>query len=195
MADAGNLGVFKNPHAAVACTLGERLGNIDGIGIAIAGDMDAAHDVIDLRDRKPLLDFLRGDDIDRQVEHLGHRGAALQFLEAFEVARHRDRPALAVTSCLARFGFKPAVKLTGVFCELGHVDRRPQLPDQAGSVPGRAAGELLAFEQDRVAPADLAKVIGDRGADNAAADDDDTGAGRQGCGHRGYAFIFRLSGS
>ena len=50
-------------------------------------------------------------------------------------------------------------------------------PDQPGGVPGRAAGELLALQQQHVGDAELGQVIGDRAADDAAADDDDVGAG------------------
>jgi hypothetical protein len=50
-----------------------------------------------------------------------------------------------------------------------------QLPDQAGRMPGRAAGQLLAFEQHDVGPAELGQVIGHRAAGDAAADDDHAG--------------------
>ena len=40
-------------------------------------------------------------------------------------------------------------------------------------------GQLVALEQDDVAPAELGQVVGERGAADAAADDDDPGPRRQ----------------
>ena len=78
-----------------------------------------------------------------------------------------------------RLGFQAVIELARVFRELGHIDRRAQLSDQAGGVPGCAAGQLLSFEQYDVAPAELGEVVGNRTADNAATDDDDIGTFRQ----------------
>jgi hypothetical protein len=50
-----------------------------------------------------------------------------------------------------------------------------QLPDQTGGMPGRAAGEAALFEQHDIRPTELGQVIGNRAADNAAADNDDAG--------------------
>ena len=77
-------------------------------------------------------------------------------------------------------------QLGGVFGELGHPPRRAQLADQPGRMPGRAAGELLALQQHHVGDAELGQVIGDRAADDAAADDDDIGAGGELGGHAGF---------
>ena len=74
-------------------------------------------------------------------------------------------------------------QLGGVFRELGHPPRGAQLPDQAGGVPGGAAGELLALQQQDIGDAELGQVIGDRAADDAAADDHDVGAGGERGGH------------
>ena len=51
--------------------------------------------------------------------------------------------------------------------------RRPQLPHQAGGVPGRAAGEVFAFEQDHIAEAELAEMIGHTTTDYTTANNDD----------------------
>ncbi len=49
------------------------------------------------------------------------------------------------------------------------------MPDQAGGMPGGAVRELRFFHEEHVALAGLGKVIGDRAADRAPADDDDPG--------------------
>ena len=74
---------------------------------------------------------------------------------------------------LAGLGLERVVQVGRVLREFGEVARGAQLPDQSGSVPGGAAGELLALEQDDVGDADLRQVIGDRAAGDAAPDDDD----------------------
>ena len=78
-------------------------------------------------------------------------------------------------SCL-----EPGVEVTRVAAHpqrrlVGHAGRG----DEPGGVPGRPRGQLVALEQQDVAPAQLGQVVGDAGADHAAADDDDLGAGRE----------------
>lgn len=50
-------------------------------------------------------------------------------------------------------------------------------------MPGGAGGELLALQQHHIGDALLGEVIGDRAADDTAADDHDIGALGQGPGH------------
>ena len=66
-----------------------------------------------------------------------------------------------------------------VLGELGEVARRAQLAHQAGRVPGGPAGELLALEQHDVGDPNLREVVGDRAADDAAADDDRARSSRE----------------
>ena len=195
VADAGDLAVFDNLCPARARALGQRLGDVDGVGVAIRRDVDSADQIADLKDRGHFLDLLGRDHVHRQIEHLGHRRAALQFLEAFLIGRHRDRAALAITRRLPGFRLKPAVQFAGVLGELGHVDRGAQLPDKAGGMPGGAAGQLLAFAQHDVLPADLGQVIGDRGADHPATDDDHAGTIGKVNSHGVQALILALEGS
>ena len=57
---------------------------------------------------------------------------------------------------------------------------RAQLADQPGRVPGRAARQPALLEQQHVGDAELRQVVGDAGADDAAADDRRRGRGRAG---------------
>src|SRR5262249_29225547 len=54
---------------------------------------------------------------------------------------------------------------------------------EPGGVPGGAARELLALEQQHALLAELRQVVGDGAADDAAADDDDLGLGGEHGGH------------
>ena len=51
--------------------------------------------------------------------------------------------------------------------------RRAERDHEPGGVPGGARGQPVALEQHDVLPAHVGQVIGDRAADDAAADDDD----------------------
>ena len=98
--DFCNLGIFKYPGAAGACTLGQCLRDVDGIGIAIAGDVDAADNIVDIHNMREVLDLLRRNDMHGQIEHLSHGCAALQFFETLSIGGHRDGTALAIAGRL-----------------------------------------------------------------------------------------------
>ena len=72
VADFGDLGVFKNLCTTGAGAFGQRLRDVDRIGIAIARDVDAAHDIIDIHNMREVFDFLRRDDMDGKIKHLRH---------------------------------------------------------------------------------------------------------------------------
>src|SRR6202034_4851829 len=66
-----------------------------------------------------------------------------------------------------------AIQLARIACQLRHIDALAQLADETGRVPGRAAGQLFAFQQNDVAPTYFGEVISDRTADHTAAHDHD----------------------
>jgi hypothetical protein len=74
---------------------------------------------------------------------------------------------------------EPVIEFDGVAKELRDVGTRAQLSDKPGGVPSRAAGQLSLLEQEDVGETPLAQVLGDRTADDAAADDDDFRGRRQ----------------
>ena len=175
--DALDLDALDDPRAALARALGEGLRRVDRVGLPVLGQEHAADRVADLEQRVARLDLGRADHLDREAEALGHRGAALQLLEPLGVQGEADRAVLLEPGRLPGLGLERVQQLGGVFGELGHPPRRAQLPDQPGRMPGRAAGELLALEQQHVGDAEPGQMIGDRAADDAAADDDDVRAG------------------
>ena len=63
--------------------------------------------------------------------------------------------------------------------QLGQRVGAADLRDQAGRVPGRAVREPRPLHDDHVGDPELREVVGDRGADDAAADDHDPGARRR----------------
>ena len=85
----------------------------------------------------------------------------------------------------AGLGLEPRVQVAGVLAHLGRrLRRRAEGDHQPGRVPRRARGEPVALEQHDVLPAQVGEVVGDRGADDAAADDHDPRSGGQVGRHR-----------
>ncbi len=94
-----------------------------------------------------------------------------------------DGAVLLEAGRLAGFFFQPAHQLGRVLGQLGHVAVGAQLADKPRRMPGGAGGELLALQQHHVGDAYLRQVIGQRTADDAAADNDDICAGGKVFGH------------
>ena len=83
-------------------------------------------------------------------------------------------------------GLEPPVQLDAVHVHPGQGGVGAQLADETGGVEGRARRQLGALDQQDVALAELGEVVGDGGAADPAADDDDPGAGTAGrLGSRG----------
>ena len=191
LGDAQDLGVLENPDAAVSRPFRQRHGHVSGVGLAVGGNEDAAKHVIDGDQWIKLLAFLRPDDVDPKPEHLGHVGAALQVFQAALGGGDGKRAVLLVARSLAGFVLKAQIKLGRVLGQLGHVLVVAELPDQPGGVPGRTRGQLLAFQQNYVGPADLSQVVGDGASDDAAADDDGLGFPGRAFGQRVCLRILR----
>ncbi len=57
--NGSDLEILKNMRAATAGALGKRLGDIDGIGVAVAGDMNAADHIIEIGERVERMNVRR----------------------------------------------------------------------------------------------------------------------------------------
>ena len=112
------------------------------------------------------------------------RGDPAVLLEPVRVAGDLDEPDRLEPGGQAGLGLEPGVQVAGVLAHLGRgLRRRAERHHQPGRVPGGAGGEPVALEQHDVL-AQVGQVVGDRGADDAAADHDDAGALREdGLGH------------
>ena len=138
----------------------------------------------DVEMRIHRLDFVGRNFAHVDIEGAGERGLPVDLVLALFGQRHGDRADLAHAGGDAGLGLELDVEVGRIFREPRHVLRAAQLADQAGGMPGRARGQLLALEQHDVGPAELGQMIGDRAAGDAAADDDRACLGRNGlCGH------------
>jgi hypothetical protein len=169
--DARDLAALDDPCPVLARPLGQRLGDIDRVGLAVRRDVDGAREVADGDQRVQRFGLGR-----REFEHLetaraAHRGLAPQLGEPGGSAREADAAVLLEAGRLPGFRLEAEVKLRRVFREAREIRCRAQLADQPGSVPGGAAGQLFPLQQHHVAPAELGQMVGDRAADHSAADD------------------------
>ena len=169
---AGNLDAFKDLRATHPGALGQRHGNIGRIALPVQRQRDRADDVRDVQMRVFRLDLGGRNLMHLDIEDPRHGGLAQQFFVPRRSQRDRNRPDLPHARGNARLGLQLHVKIGGIFGQAGHVGRSAQLADQPRRMPGGAAGQLLAFQQNNVGPACLCQMIGNRTAGNAAPDDD-----------------------
>jgi len=170
--DGGHLGVLEDPGAAGARALGQGHGGVDRVGLAVVGQEDGADHVLDVQQRIEVARLGGRDHLHLEAGHARHGGTALQLLETLGGGGDAQAAVLLEAGGLAGLRLEAAVEPGRVDRQLDQVEGRAQLADQAGRVPGGAAGELLALQHHHLRPAELGQVIGDRAADDAAADDD-----------------------
>ena len=182
--DARDLHVLLDADTTRTRTLRQRLRGVDRVGDAVVGQVHATHQVVDPSQRHQFRDAVAVDDVDLQAEHAGHRGAALELLEALRARCHADRTACAEAGGLAGLLLQRGEQVGGVLREPGQVVGGPQLADETGRMPGGAAGELLAFQQHDIGDPAQREVIRDAATDDPTADDDDACVAGQ-IGHEG----------
>ena len=184
----GHPGVLDDPRATQPRALGQRLRQVGRVGLAVGGQPDRPDQVVDPHHRPVLQRLLGREQFTVQVEggRVG-RGAA-QLHHPVLGARDRHPAALLVAGRQPGLGLEFGVQLRRVLHQPGATLRRAQLADQPRRMPGRSRGQLTLLEQHDIGFAELGQVVGDAGADDAAADDDDPGAvGKCGC-QAGFSF-------
>src|SRR5262245_10322357 len=112
------------------------------------------------------------DLLDVHVEGARHRCATLELFQPLACECERNRADATEAGGDTGLRLEIGIEFGAVAGEPGHVGGGPQLADEACSMPGGTACELLALEQHDIAPAELRQVIGDRATDNTATDDD-----------------------
>ena len=109
-------------------------------------------------------------ELDLDADRLRDARILVVLVHAVAVEREADVGDLAEADVLAGLRLERLVERDRVFVDLAdrvaHVEQR----QQAGGVPGRAGGQLLALDQHHVRPALLGQMIERRDADRAAAD-------------------------
>ena len=156
-----------------ARALGQRHGGVDRIGLAVAGDEAAAENPALVEQRIERLGLGGIDHPRLDIEDLAERDHPGDFGQSLGGARDLQRAVLLEAGVLSGLLLQRPVEDRAIAAQLGHRVGGAQLGDQPGGMPGGAAGEFAALENDDVGPAQLGEMIGDRTADDTAADDDD----------------------
>ena len=71
-----DLGMGKQTRTPLLGTFGQRLSNVDGVSIAIRGNMNATEEVIGLDQWVSLSDLGHRQYIDLEPKYLGHGGTS-----------------------------------------------------------------------------------------------------------------------
>ncbi len=181
-AKAGDGAAFDDPHTVLPRALGQRLGDVGGIGLAVGWQVRSPDQVGDVHQRPEILGFGGREQVHLEAEAVRGGRLALELDHPIGGAGEPQAAVHLPAARLAGLGLQPLVQLDAVLQELGHVGIGPELPDETGGVPGRAAGQLLSLEQHHLPPAEPGQMIGDRAAHDAAAYDHDPAVGGQ-AGH------------
>ena len=176
--DAEDPRVEVDRAAAAARAVGERVGELRRVQVAVGRQPRGAQHAVGDHQRELLPRLLGGDQLEREPERLRPAGLAPRLLPALRRAGQPDAAALGPARVELPAAELP-VQLDRVHHHLRQRDRRAELADEARGVEGRAARELVAVEQHDVAPAQLREVVGDRRPADPSADDHAARAGGQ----------------
>ena len=173
--DRRYLDAFDNRRAHPAGALCQCVGNVGRIALPVLRQIDRAGNVVDIEMRVLILDVGSGNLLDLNPEGSGHGRKPEDFLPSFLGQRNGNGAGALEAGCDTSLLFETVVEFLGVFRQPRHVLGLAQLGDQARSMPGGAAGQLLALQKHNVFPALFGQVIGHRAADDTTADDDSAG--------------------
>ena len=169
--DAGHRRVFKDLHPRHARAARQRLGDVRRVRLPVGRQKGRAHQIVDGHQGPHVLRLLRGQQMHFQAKGMRGRCLPLHFRPAFGIAG-QPQPAVHLPPGLqAGFLFQPPVEVHRIAQQLRDIGRGAQLTHQTGGMKGGARGQLLALQQNRVGPAQLAQVIGRGTAHDPAADD------------------------
>src|SRR5690606_40279321 len=115
--DAGDLAALDDPGAVLAGALGQGLGDVDRVGLAVGRDADGAGEIADLDQGVQRARLDRGQLLDLEAAGATQRRLALQFRQPGFGARERDAAVLLEAGRLAGLRLEPEVELGGIFGE------------------------------------------------------------------------------
>ena len=170
--DAGHRRAHLELRAEPARRVRERERQLARVEIAVVGDERRRDDAVGRHRREELLRLLRRHDLHRQAERLRPRRLAAQLLVPRLRRREPQAAELVPAGIVARQLLQLGVEPDRVLHHPRQRERRAELADEPGAVPGRAVRELVLLDEERVRPALLREVVEDGAADDAAADHD-----------------------
>src|SRR5271163_4023570 len=172
---------FQIDDAIEAVDFGAGQGRALGVGLRHAPGIKMAFDRIEHRaDEMFLVDeriyprrFIDRDDLEIHPEIPAARTRHLQPVQTFLRARQIEAARHMHAAGDAGDRLDLLVEIDRVLLQLGDIGIAVERVHAARGMPRRARSQLRALEQHDVFPAALREMIGDAGADDAPADDDD----------------------
>ena len=171
--EAGHAATLDDFRAFHLRTLGQGLAQIGRTRLPVGRQKRRANQVRDIHHRPKFLRFAWREQMHFQPKAVRRCRLPLDLGQALVVAGQAQTAVGFPAGRLAGFLLEFAVKIDAVFQQLRDAGRPAKLPDQAGGVKRRAAGQRLALEHNNVLPAKPRKVIGHTASDDTAADNDD----------------------
>ena len=144
--------------AAHPGALGQRLGEVGRVDLAVARQPQRTEQVLDLHHRPQLLRALGRDQLAVHVVRRRVGRGPLQLDHPVLGPGHDHATDVAVAGSQPGLGLERGVELGGVLHQPGPALRGPQRPDQPGRVPRRTAGEVALLEQQHVGLPQLGQV-------------------------------------
>ena len=168
--NAGDGGVAIDFGAAVAGPAGQRLRQVGRLDIAVAGMPDRADQTLGVAKRPDIAHLVGGQEIDIDPDGAGDTGILPVFVHPVGCLRQPDVADIAEADIHAGLFLKLLIEFHRIFVNLpdriGHVEQG----QQAGGMPGRSGGKLLALDQRNVGPPLLREMVQRADADNTAPD-------------------------
>ncbi len=126
--------------------------------------------------REHALGLLCRDQLQWEAEGLGPPGLARKLLHALRARGQAERADLVPAGFQADLVAQGAIEVDRIHHHPRQAERAAQLPDEAGGVEGRAAGESRSLDEHRVRPAESRQPVEDGHAAHASADHNRAGA-------------------
>ena len=163
--------LLEDPDPSLTSPLGQRLGQVGRVHLAVGGQPDGAEQVVGAHHRPHRARLVRGEHPALHVVRRGVGRRPAQRHHPLLGARDDHATHLAVAGGQSGLGLQRLVQLGGVLHQPGAALGRAERAHQAGCVPRRPTGEMALFEEHHVRPARPREVVGGRRTDHPTADD------------------------
>ena len=144
--------------------LAKRERQLARIDVAVRGQQRRAEHALGRHRREHRLRLVGRDEVEREAEGLGPGGLALELFHVLFGRRQSQRSDLAPPGLEVDLLAQGPVEVDRVHHHLRERQRVAKLADQSGRMERRAAGQLGAFDEHHVAPAQASQPVEDRTA-------------------------------
>ena len=160
--------------AEIAGALGEGLGQLRGVDIAVHRIEERAGQVMGFDERVAGFDLVDAQNFKVHTLIEPHAAGPFELLQSFDGVGEADGARDVVIHRIVDSFGQAAVKLCRIPLHIHDCPRRRECRDVAGGMPCRACGKFVFFEKDRVRPTGPGQMVEAGRADGTASDDDDT---------------------